>query len=175
MTSQDAAVIEQAILKALEYEGRVRDTYQEAVSASTDATGQKIFQVLADEEQGHVDYLEHKLKLWRDKGELSSSDLSTVLPSKEEVAQGIKQLKKQLEGTAGEGEVALLQRALAVEEETSAFYRKVAAELPDAGRAFFAPFVTIEEGHVAIVQAELDSVQNLGFWFDYQEFDLEAG
>ena len=48
-------------------------------------------------------------------------------------------------------------------------------ELPREGRDFFSPFLTIEDGHVAIVQAELDSVTNSGFWFDYQEFDLEAG
>ena len=32
----------------------------------------------------------------------------------------------------------------------------------------------IEEGHVAIVQAELDSLQGMGFWFDMQEFNLEG-
>jgi hypothetical protein len=35
--------------------------------------------------------------------------------------------------------------------------------------------MAIEDGHVAIVQAELDSVTQMGFWFDYREFDLEAG
>jgi hypothetical protein len=32
----------------------------------------------------------------------------------------------------------------------------------------------IEEGHVSIVQAELDSVQGLGYWFDVPEFALES-
>jgi len=36
-------------------------------------------------------------------------------------------------------------------------------------------FVEIEEGHRAIVQAEIDCVSGLGFWFDTAEFKLEAG
>jgi hypothetical protein len=39
----------------------------------------------------------------------------------------------------------------------------------------FQRFPEIEDGHNAIVQAELDSVQGLGYWFDVEEFKLEAG
>jgi hypothetical protein len=39
----------------------------------------------------------------------------------------------------------------------------------------FQRFVEIEQGHLAIVQAEIDSVSGLGFWFDMREFDLETG
>ncbi len=38
----------------------------------------------------------------------------------------------------------------------------------------FDRFLEIEEGHVTIVQGELDAVQGLGFWFDVMEFSLEA-
>jgi hypothetical protein len=31
----------------------------------------------------------------------------------------------------------------------------------------------IEEGHVAIVQADIDAVSGIGFWFDVKEFDLD--
>ena len=37
----------------------------------------------------------------------------------------------------------------------------------------FARFLEIEDGHVAIVQAELDFISDNGFWFDFQEFDME--
>ena len=36
-------------------------------------------------------------------------------------------------------------------------------------------FLGIEQGHQAIVQAEIDALSGLGFWFDFQEFNLEAG
>jgi hypothetical protein len=48
-------------------------------------------------------------------------------------------------------------------------------ELPVEGQNLFSRFLEIEDGHGAIVQAEIDSVKRMGFWFDLKEFDLEAG
>ena len=59
--------------------------------------------------------------------------------------------------------------------ETSGFYKKMVQQLGDEGREFFARFVEIEEGHLAIVEAELNAVQGSGFYFDMPEFDLERG
>ncbi len=43
-----------------------------------------------------------------------------------------------------------------------------------AQQVLFSKFLEIEDGHLAIVQAQLDSVQGMGFWFDIAEFRLEA-
>ena len=170
------AVIEEAIRKALEYEARVKAVYANAVEQARDPVGRKVFEVLAEEEQGHIDYLEHKLKTLQETGELAGGDLGTALPSKEAIEAGVRSLERKLEPAADlESEAELLRKALAVEMETSAFYREMVEELPREGRDFFFPFQTIEDGHVAIVQAELDSVTQMGFWFDYREFDLEVG
>lgn len=171
-----AGVIEEAIQKALEYEARVRDVYASALERARDPVGRKVFDVLAQEEQGHIDYLEHKLATLRETGELAPGGLDTKLPSKEAIEAGVKNLERELtpDGVL-ETEAELLRKALAVEEETSSFYKRMVDELPRDGRDFFEPFLAIEEGHVAIVQAELDSVTQMGFWFDYREFDLEAG
>ncbi len=72
-------------------------------------------------------------------------------------------------------ELALLKKALAVEGETSAFYTRMVERLPAEGRDLFRRFLDIEEGHGAIVQAQIDAVTGLGFWFDIREFDLERG
>ena len=45
--------------------------------------------------------------------------------------------------------------------------------LGEEGKQLFKPFLAIEEGHIAIVQAELDYLSHTGYWFDFQEFDLE--
>ena len=42
------------------------------------------------------------------------------------------------------------------------------------GRRLFERFVEIEEGHQAVVQAEIDSVSGMGVWFDTMELSLEA-
>ena len=55
------------------------------------------------------------------------------------------------------------------------FYRALVSTLHGDERDLFKPFLTIEDGHVALVQAQLDTVSGLGFWFDTMEFNLEAG
>lgn len=63
-----------------------------------------------------------------------------------------------------------------MERETSEFYKRVVKELKSPEeRALFEPFIEIEEGHLALVQAELDQLTGLGYYLDYQEFDLESG
>lgn len=167
--------IEEAIKTAIEYENRVCDVYAEAVRDAPNDTARRVFSTLADEEKGHVDFLEHCLSTWNDKGVLSSEGLTTAVPSLEIIRKGVRRLEEKMGGSpAGGAEVEMLQRALAVEEETSAFYAKMVGVLPPEGRQLFERFVEIEEGHRAIVQAEIDSVSGLGFWFDFQEFDLET-
>jgi rubrerythrin len=67
----------------------------------------------------------------------------------------------------------MLSKALQVEVETSAFYRQLVGKMTGDARAMFARFQEIEDGHIAAVQAELDYISHTGFWFDFQEFDME--
>lgn len=171
-----AMTLDQAIKTALEFENKVRDTYREAEQQAADPVGRKVFGQLAKEEQGHVEYLDSRLKEWQKSGHVTVERLTTVVPDKARIKEGVARLAKEMKGKGVDhtAEVQLLQRALSMEVETSAFYRRMVSELGDEGRKLFARFVEIEEGHVAIVQAEIDSVTGLGFWFDIQEFRLEA-
>ena len=167
--------IEEAITTAIEYETRVRNVYGDARQQVKHPDGQRVFAVLAEEEQRHVDYLHHVLKSWQETGAIAADRLATVIPPKEVIDQEIANLQGRMPSEDQDAEVALLRKALEVELETSGFYRKMVAELPAEGQELFARFVEIEEGHVHLVQAEIDSLTGLGFWFDMQEFDLEAG
>ena len=40
-------------------------------------------------------------------------------------------------------------------------------------KALFERFLEMENGHVAIVQAEIDALAGHGHWFDFMEFSLE--
>ena len=175
LNDETRAVVAKAIEAAVGYENKVRDVYKDAVTKAADEVGRKVFQVLADEEQGHVDYLEHKLVQCREKGLLEPEELTTKIPNKAAIEAGTRKLERELSGADRGAEVELLRKALAVEEETSEFYKRMVDELPPEGKVFFQPFIAIEDGHVAIVQAEIDAVSGMGFWFDFQEFDLEAG
>jgi len=166
--------IEEAIKTSIQYEKRVVQVYEEAVRASEDETGKKIFSVLAKEERQHVDYLESRLTEWKATGRVTAAALGTVVPSRERIDEGIRTLQGRVARKAAEAEMRLLKRALDVEVETSAFYARVVKELPPDGRAMFERFVEIEQGHQAIVQAEMNAVAGNGYWFDMPEISMES-
>jgi rubrerythrin len=132
--------------------------------------------VLASEEENHISYLESRLAEWQQTGHVQPAHLQTVIPSEDRIKKGTGQIVARMPDLENRtNELQLLQRALGVEQETSSFYRRMVAELSEEGQQLFARFLEIEDGHMAIVQAEIDSVTGLGFWFDMQEFRLEAG
>jgi rubrerythrin len=166
-------IIEVALETAIKYEIKIRDLYKEAAARSATAAGKRIFSLLAAEEQGHADYLEHRLAEWLEQHQLTAADLTTALPHAERRAAQAERIGDLLAPEQARHELALLQQALAAEQETSAFYAEAVAELPPEGRAFFARFVEIENGHVDFVLWEIDSLTNSGFWMGVQEFDME--
>ena len=166
--------IEEAIKTSIQYEKRVVQVYEEAVRASEDETGKKIFSVLAKEERQHVDYLESRLTEWKATGRVTAAALGTGVPSRERIDEGVRTLQSRVARKAPEAEMRLLKRALDVEVETSAFYARVVKELPPDGRAMFERFVEIEQGHQAIVQAEMNAVAGNGYWFDMPEISMES-
>ena len=167
--------IEQAIKTAIQYETRVRDVYSDAAGKSGDETGRRVLQLLAEEEQQHLDCLSEKLHEWKQTGKVTPEKLKSAVPSRQVIAQSMQRLEPGAPLPDGSGELELLGRALLVEKETSGFYRQLVLKLDAEGQALFEPFVDIEEGHLMIVQAEIDSLRGLGYWFDFKEFDLEAG
>jgi len=62
--------IEEAIKTAIVYEKKVHATYAAAAKRAEDATAKKVFLTLAEEEQGHVTYLESRLMEWQKEGQL---------------------------------------------------------------------------------------------------------
>ncbi len=169
-------LLEEAIKMALEYEGRVHRLYCEAVKTATDDVGRRVFQVMADEERSHLEYLSSCLDEWKKTGHITADVLQTVIPPREKIEVAVEKLQERMAPQAKKYDIELdkLRQALQVEVETSEFYRRMVAEVEGEGRRLFERFLEIEEGHVAIVQAEIDSVSGLGYWFDHQEFRLEG-
>lgn len=164
--------VEEAIKMSIEYETKVRDVYLEALDRATDDNGRRIFKLMAAEEQHHLDFLYAKLAKWQASGELTIEGLRTALPSKEKIAESASKMKSEMEAKDYGAEVNMLEKAVEAERVTSGFYKKMVSELHGEAQKMFAQFLEIEEGHLALVQAELDSVAHNGFWFGIQEFDL---
>ena len=165
--------LEEALKTALTYETRIRDIYQEAVDGTSDPKGKLVFQALADDEQRHIDYLEAKQTQWHEEGRITPDSLTSLIPAPELFAAQLQGLQQTMAREDRSDEKRMLSKALQVEVETSAFYRQLVEEMTGDARAMFARFLEIEDGHIAAVQAELDYISHTGFWFDFQEFDME--
>ena len=166
--------VEEAIKTSIEYEVRVRDVYVDAVREAQHAEGKKLFQLMADEEQRHVDYLKVKLDQWSSERTVTADGLTTAVPSGKVIEEGVDKLREKVGGKPGTVEIQWLGKAHGVERETSDFYKRMVDELPDAAKGLFRRFLEIEEGHLALVQAQIDFVTGTGYWFDIQEFNLEG-
>lgn len=170
--------LEEALYTALDYERNVVQVYADSIDRTADSKGKRVLAVLSNEEKDHVAYLEKVLDGLTESGKLTAEDLQTAIPSEQAIREGIAKLRAQMSDkdrpVSAEAELEILQKALDVETETSGFYQRVVGELDDEWKQFFKRFVQIEEGHKAIVQAEIDSVSGTGYWFDFREFSLEA-
>jgi len=165
--------LEESIATALQYENRVAVVYEQAAGAVADEAGKRVLSALAREERFHVKYLELRLEEWRTIGKVVPAKLDTAVPPKDVIAAGVAKLVKKAAPAGRDSDLQALKKALEVENETTAFYRKMVAELPEEGKALYRRFVEIEEGHGLIVQAEIDALTQTGFWFEFRSTDLE--
>jgi len=159
----------------LEYEIGVHKVYLDAMNQTADEAARRVFEVLGAEETGHISYLRSRLDEWQKTGQITLQKLETAIPKKAAIDKGLQKLRKTVKPkpTIQAPELQVLKRALEVEIQTSNFYEEMVRTLDGDGKKLFERFVEIEQGHQAIVQAEIDSVTGLGFWFDTGEFRLE--
>ncbi len=137
-----------------------------------DERGRLVLMNLALDEIGHLEKLERQLysmlegKPW-------------VLPPSEEASMAV------VETTDPEVDVLnvdietlddlqALQVALEYEILANKFYLSQAGKCGDEElKNLFFSLAAEEENHKKIIQAEIDSIAENGFWFDYQEFTME--
>ena len=166
--------IENAIKTAIEYELKVCELYREAELEMKGETSSRLIKALYTDEQNHVKYLEDKLRKYREDGSIVQDEITSTLPSKEEIEREIHKLKTNMKGRTLGDNKKVLSKILKAEIETSRFYRQMVDALPDEGKELFSRFLEIEDAHIVLVQAELDLYGNTGFWFDNKEIDMES-
>ncbi|ACN13803.1 conserved hypothetical protein [Desulforapulum autotrophicum HRM2] len=156
---------------ALIYERKIRDLYLSAVDTIDDDRGKSIFKALADDEQSHIDFLEHGLDLLAQEREIDieslKSDISPV------VDDGIEQMKDRIPEQMLGDVKRVLNAALGLEIETSRFYKKACENSQGPIREMLEKFYEIEQRHVEVVQVQLDYATGSGYWFNFMEKDME--
>lgn len=170
--------LREALETALAFEHKIRDLYTESARKARDTKGQKVFATLAREEQGHVEHLQGLLDSYLKTGRAVVSEVTSLLPppawmevEAQKLAEAAKAAKTSPD--AFKTELDLLKDALEVERQASSMYGRLVAGLAPEHQPVFARFLEIENGHVSVVQAEIDSLVGHGHWFDFIEFSLE--
>lgn len=167
--------IGEAMRTALEVEHRIRDEFANMAREQGDPKAQGFFEVMAREEQGHVDYLEAALKRWETEGEVEDKAVETRVAKRDWIADGQKVLHKAEQDARRPGPQEHLSAALELEHEVSALYRRLVKAVEDPrAQQMFRRFLEIEDGHTALVQAEMDYEFNTGNFFDMREFTLDG-
>lgn len=164
--------LQEAILVAIDFEKKVRDHYVCGAKEVEEPRGRRVFATLGKEEQGHVDYLERCLAESKKTGKVPNVPLKSILPKG---VKWIEEEKKKLSSrkdkrVATKTELDALKTALQYEKEADAFYHKLVSELPKEHRSLFDKFLSIEDAHLALVEAQSDAVRGRGFWFDISQF-----
>ncbi len=169
--------LDTAIKTALEHEAGVHKAYRDAMGKTSDEAGKRIFAALAEEEMGHIKYLQERLDEWQQTGKIHVKKLGTSVPTREAIHKSLQDVRKTVrpKSTKLIVELELLKKALEAERKTSSFYKEMVSKLDGDGQQLFRRFVEIEEGHEAIVAAEIDSVSGSGIWLGEIEFGLEVG
>ena len=167
-----------AIITALEYEEGVHKACLKAADKTSDETGKRIFLSLAEEEMGHIQYLQERLQEWEATGNIHAKELGTSVPTREAIDENLQDVRKALrlpKHNKPASEIELLKHALLAERKVSLFYKEMAAVPDGDGQKLFQRLAEIEEGQEEIVEAEIDFVKGNGLFHGHIEFGREVG
>jgi rubrerythrin len=157
-----------ALATAIEAEKQSLRNYLEFAWNTRDSSGKQMFVRLATDEFEHMRLLE----IWQDDQRPPVTVEATIL---ERLAPRLSDKSLRIRGTAGQNQLSALNTALDLERSAQTFYeersRRVQAE---PARAMFARLAEMEAAHYALIQAEIDNIQQSGFWFGLREFTLES-
>lgn len=156
--------LQNALRTALELEKKVRAVYAEAAAAAGSELSRALFEMLEAEEVSHAEFLQRKLDDLAKDAPLPTSRLPPVGALKYAAGRMRRVLSGKKDG-ALPPEAVRMTAALRLEREMAAFYRIMAESMTGPDQKLFAHFLNIEERHVALVCAELESLREDGTVF----------
>ncbi|GBE14711.1 putative trifunctional 2-polyprenylphenol hydroxylase/glutamate synthase subunit beta/ferritin domain-containing protein [bacterium BMS3Abin14] len=162
-----------ALQIALETEKKGCRFYRIAAASSKDPAGKKVFEQLAKDEMEHMAIFAALFKSITNNEPWMTYDQAVARFGKIDQEKLIFP-NGHVDAQDDFDDMKALQEALGFEKKAVEFYIEQAAGAEeDVARSFYQSIQAIEEGHVKIIQAELDSLQGTGFWLGYQEISLE--
>ena len=157
-----------ALATALEAEKQSLRGYMRLAWETQDSAGKQMFIRLATDEFEHMRLLE----TWQvDNRPPDTIDRSAI----ERLVPRLSDKSLQIRGKSGQHQLDALNAALELEQSARDFYEEQARQTsPGPARDAFKRLAEMESAHYALLQAEIDNIQQTGFWFDLPEFTLES-
>lgn len=160
----------EALKLAMEREKGANKFYREAAETTRDPSGKKTFKWLAKEEGRHLAKLgqqfrsvvgDHKWLEWKRRATpIEKSELPPV-------SEAVGEMK------VGAAEKDALRQAIESEKQSKAFYKQAAESTPDLhGKAMFNALAKEEEGHLALLEEELEWITRSRQYFTLHRFRL---
>ncbi len=161
-----------ALRLAIAAEKEGLESYLRYAIKTEGVSGKNMFLQLALDEVDHMKLLEEQYAHLEETGNFRPKDLPKTLL--ERIRPKFAEKKHHITDETGLSAVDALKTALHHESKAVRFYQDFYANTNDAAaRSIFARMIEMEEAHVEIIQAELDSITGSGFWFGISEITLE--
>ena len=161
-----------ALKLAIERERGANRFYHQAAGMAEDPDGKRMFNWLAKEEARHLAKLRQQLKSvldnsrWLEWKRVTVPIDKTEFPSTSEASGTI---------SASAGELDALRQAIKSEQEAISFYKEAEDSTPDLrGKTMFGSLAREEEGHLALLEEELDWLTKSRKYFTLHRFSLRG-
>jgi rubrerythrin len=156
-----------ALATAIDAEKQSLRTYLRLAWDTRDASGKQMFIRLATDEFEHMRLLETWQVGMLPPGAIEPSVIERLVPK-------LSDKSLQIRGTGGQHQLSALNAALDLERSAQTFYEEQGRKTDGSARATFARLADMEAAHYALIQAEIDGIQQTGFWLGLPEFTLES-
>ncbi len=146
-------------------EHRGKALYEQVASQTTNEDVRKIFNVMAEEEQTHIDFLQKQLKHYNKEGSFDANQLDNV-PGHEAIANTIltDEMVKDISGSGFEA--AAISAAIDMENKSVEAYSKRAQETEDPNeKELFEWLANWEKGHHKLL-IDLNEQLTEKIWYD---------
>ncbi|MGB9741830.1 MAG: ferritin-like domain-containing protein [bacterium] len=158
---------------ALAAEGESLKRYLHFAWETDDFTGKNMFIRLAMDELMHQELIKRVFDQYLTRGECLPVEVPPSII--EQLIPKISEKNLLIKGKQGQSALEALLTAQELENKARRFYTEQAEKAePEPLRALFRRLAEMEQAHLELIQAEIDSIQQTGFWLGFQEFTLEA-
>jgi rubrerythrin len=149
--------------------------YSDAASKTKNLKGKEALLRLAKAEEDHLNSLEDERdSLIRTGHWIKSRKLKPIMDINFDKIIPLPK-KDATEFTVDTDELTAVEVGIKTEKEVYEYYMKTAEKLVDEdGKAFFKRLAEAEKQHIRLLEAELDYLRKVGYWFDFREFNLET-